>query len=347
MLFLAVLLSAQLVPGVPGAEYKQPQLAASGELVAVTFGAGQAVYFSASRDAGRTFSPPVKITERHKLSLGRHRGPRIAITPKAIVVSAVTGELGGGKDGDLVAWRSTDGGATWSNGVRINDVVAAAREGLHAMTSTPAGLLYATWLDLREQGTRLYGASSSDGGATWSTNTLVYASPDGSICQCCHPSLASDEKGVLFAMWRNAVGGNRNMYVARSSDGGRNWTGSQKVGNGNWELNACPMDGGGLALDANGNVITTWRRQSDIYQAKAGAAEQAMGAGKDPALAVTRRGVYSVWSTRTGLVARTPSSADALPLDPQGGYAQVAALPDGTALAAWEIGGKISFAILK
>jgi hypothetical protein len=347
MLFAAVLLSAQLVPGAPGAEYKQPQLAVRGGLAAVTFGAGQTVYFSASRDAGRTFSAPVKISDRHKLALGRHRGPRIAITPGAIVVSAVTGELGGGKDGDLVAWRSTDGGSTWSEGVRINDVVTSAREGLHAMTSTPAGLLYAAWLDLRDKGTRLYGASSRDGGATWSQNALMYASPDGTICECCHPSLASDGKGVLFAMWRNALGGNRNPYLARSSDGGRNWTGFQKLGNGNWELNACPMDGGGLAIDRNGNVTTTWRRQSDIFQTMPGAPEQAIGAGKDPAIAVTRRGVYTVWSTRSGLVARTPDSSDSLPLDAQGAYAQLAALPDGTALAAWEIGGKISFAILK
>jgi hypothetical protein len=107
------------------------------------------------------------------------------------------------------------------------------------------------------------------------------------------------------------------------------------------------MDGGGLAIDRNGSVTTTWRRQSDIFQTIPGAAEQAIGAGKDPAIAVTRRGVYTVWSTRSGLVARTPDSSDSLPLDAQGAYAQLAALPDGTALAAWEIGGKISFAILK
>ncbi len=45
------------------------------------------------------------------------------------------------------------------------------------------------WLDLREKGTVLYASKSMDHGETWSKNILVYRSPDGSICECCHPSI--------------------------------------------------------------------------------------------------------------------------------------------------------------
>jgi hypothetical protein len=45
-----------------------------------------------------------------KPTLGMRRGPRIAVAPGAIVISAVVGEKGRGADGDLIAWRSVDGG---------------------------------------------------------------------------------------------------------------------------------------------------------------------------------------------------------------------------------------------
>jgi len=127
MLALSLLLTFHLAPDAPNVEYRQPQLAAAPGIVAVTFGAGRAVYFSASRDQGRGFSKPVKVAEAGALALGRHRGPRIAIAPSAIVISAIVGAQGGGRDGDLVAWRSADGGKSWSKGMVVNDVPGAAR----------------------------------------------------------------------------------------------------------------------------------------------------------------------------------------------------------------------------
>src|SRR5438067_10266840 len=118
---ISLLLAVNIAPDGGKLEYRQPQLAATANLVAITFGADKAIYFSGSRDKGKTFSPPVKVAEAPMLSLGRHRGPRIAITPSAIVISAVVGtKMPPGADGDLKAWRSTDGGRTWSGGVVVN-----------------------------------------------------------------------------------------------------------------------------------------------------------------------------------------------------------------------------------
>src|SRR5207244_4190360 len=142
---LSLLLAVHIAPDGGQLEYRQPQLAANGEMVALTFGAGKAIYFAASRDRGATFSKPIKVAEAPMLSLGRHRGPRVAITPSAIVISAVAGtKMPPGADGDLKAWRSTDGGATWSGGVSINDVPGSAREGLHSMAAGGNGRLVGT-----------------------------------------------------------------------------------------------------------------------------------------------------------------------------------------------------------
>lgn len=339
MLPLALLV-IQLTPDAPAIEYRQPQLAVSSKLVAMTFGAGNAVYFSASSDKGATFSKPVTVAAPGKMSLGRHRGPRVAIAGDAIVISAIAGAKGGGADGDLLAWRSTDGGKTWSAGVKVNDVEASAREGLHAMAGG-GGVLFATWLDLRAKGTQLYGASSTDGGATWSKNVLVYASPDGTICQCCHPSAIVDAKGAIHVMFRNALGGSRDMYVARSSDGGRTFAAADKQGKGTWVLNACPMDGGGVVTTPDGNLATTWRRDQGVYLAPSGAAETKLGMGKDPAIAAGADGVYVAWSHGAGLRAQVPGKAEPVELAPTGAFVQLAAVPDGPVLAAWEANGSV------
>ena len=163
------------------------------------------------------------------------------------------------------------------------------------------GHLAAVWLDLRSAGTRLYGAFSNDSGATWSKNLLVYESPGGTICQCCHPSLAALGRGEFAVMFRNVQGDSRDMYILKLRDGAVVST-PVKVGNGSWKINACPMDGGGLALSA-GRMLTAWRRDGEIFLAKEGAAEMRIGAGKDVTLAAQGDKVFAVWTGGNGIEA--------------------------------------------
>jgi hypothetical protein len=343
-LLLALLLAANIAPDSGKPEYRQPQLATDSRMVAATFGAGTAIYFAASYDRGRTFSKPLKVAEAPLLSLGRHRGPRIAITPSAIVISAVVAtKTPPGTDGDLKAWRSVDGGKTWSAGVMVNDEPSAAREGLHAMAAGPDGRLFATWLDLRKKGTRLYGATSTDGGATWSKNAVVYESPSGTICQCCHPSAAIDANGGIHVMWRNAVEGNRDMYTAVSTDGGSTFGKAEKLGEGSWKLDACPMDGGGLALNSQGKAVSVWRRGGDIFVTASGEKERKIDAGKDAALTIASSGVYVVWTNNGAVRALVPGKTEPILLAPQGAFPQLIAVPGGPVVAAWEDHGQIAW----
>src|SRR5512143_389396 len=88
---VAVLLAAQLGAASPGVPAREPQMASSGSVVALVFGSGRTIYFSASPDSGTTFAAPVKVAEVEVLPLTRHRGPRVAFSGAAIVVSAVAG----------------------------------------------------------------------------------------------------------------------------------------------------------------------------------------------------------------------------------------------------------------
>ena len=341
MLFFALLLAVQIAPQSADLPKRQPQLASDGTRLGLTYGAGDSVFFAASKDAGKTWTKPAVVSSYGKLSLGMRRGPRIVITPEAIVISAVVGKQGGGADGDLVAWRSVDGGKSWSAGKAINDVASAAREGLHTMVAGGQGVVFAAWLDLRLKGTRLYGSTSHDGGATWSPNTLVYESPSGSVCQCCHPSAAIDAQGRIFVMFRNSLDGNRDMYLVRSDDGGKTFGSATKLGTGTWKLDACPMDGGALQVDAGGNPISVWRREGDVFLSLGPNREQRLGAGRQPILAATPRGPILAWMEGKALKVKAPRQEDATVLDSDAAFPSMVALRDGRSVLAWEQGGAI------
>lgn len=312
----------------------QPQLAAAGRRVALVFGEGETIYVAASRDGGRSFSPPVALPSQGRLALGRHRGPRIAILEGAIVVTAILAAEAGA--GDLFAWRSTDDGRTWSAAARLNGVVASAREGLHGMGGA-GKLVAAAWLDLRKPGTELRAAVSNDAGATWSEDRLAYASPSGTICQCCHPSVAVSTKGEIAVMFRNALDGSRDLYLTTSRDGGRSFASATRLGNGTWKLEGCPMDGGALAVDGRGMIGTVWRREKEVFFARPGQPEQLLGTGADPAIAVGRGGAWSVaFRSEDGVSLAGGKGSETRSLASGGQAPVILALDDGGWLAAWE-----------
>jgi hypothetical protein len=289
---------------------RQPQAAVDADGgIHVVFGSGDSIYYCQSDD-GTTYSSPTLVSAAGKLSLGMRRGPRVAVTDQTVVVTAIAGEQGAGRDGDVLAWRSADGGATWGKPIRVNDVEGSAREGLHGMAASRDGHLYCVWLDLRSGKTELFGAASHDGGATWSENSLVYHSPSGSVCECCHPSVAYDHEGTLHVLWRNSVGGNRDMYLATSQDGGRAFGKASKLGTGTWPLDACPMDGGAVAVSQRGKVTTVWRRERQVFTVGASRKEQLLGDGEQPWCTAAANGAYVVWiSQRPGeLWLRAPGS---------------------------------------
>jgi hypothetical protein len=338
--FIAAFVITRLIAPSPDAPFREPQLAASRGLAAIAFGSGSNIYVATSTDNGQRFAQPVKVGGAPVLPLTRHRGPRIAISGGAIVVTAVAGQTeaagahahGLPSDGDLLAWRSLDGGATWSKSVTINDASSAPREGLHTLAADGRGNLFAAWLDQRGKGTQLYAAWSSDSGATWSKNVKIYESPDGTICQCCHPTAAFDAAGGLDLMWRNVLDGSRDFYLIRA-DAQRRFGKPEKLGLGSWKIDACPMDGGGL-VHAGAKTVTVWRRMDEIFMAEPGKPESKIGEGKDIALAAGAVNIYAAWIKGDRLVLWASGKQEIIAS--HAAFPNLTALPGGGALLAWE-----------
>ncbi len=275
----------------------QPQACVSSKgIINVTFGVGEEVYYCSVDD--EKLSAPLVAFRVPNISLGMRRGPRIAHTGTALVITAIGGAQGKGRDGDVLAYRSLDNGKSWLGPVKVNDVDASAREGLHAMTTSENGTLWCVWLDLREKGTQLFAAKSVDHGATWSNNVLVYRSPDGSVCECCHPSIVASGDS-LHIVFRNSLKGNRDMYLVSSHDGGATFDNAVRIGRNNWQLNACPMDGGMLAVDKSQKLFTVWRRDRSVFSAEPmRISETLLGVGEQPWVASNDDGFYITWTSK-------------------------------------------------
>lgn len=336
----------QLVAPSPDTPFREPQLAAGRGMAAIAFGSGTGIFVATSTDNGQKFGKPVRVGGAPVVPLSRHRGPRIAISGGAIVVTAVVGQTeaagthshGLPSDGDLLVWRSLDGGVTWTKPVTINDAATAPREGLHTLAGDGRGNLFAAWLDQRGKGTQLYGAWSSDSGATWSKNVKIYESPDGTICQCCHPTAAFNEAGGVDVMWRNVLDGSRDFYLIRA-DAQRRFGKPEKLGTGTWKIDACPMDGGGL-VNAGSKTFTVWRRMEDVFIDQPGNPENKIGEGKDVTVAASGSTVYAAWIQGTQLVLWT--SGKQKTMASQAAFPNLTGLPGGGALLAWEENGGIS-----
>jgi hypothetical protein len=341
----------ELARGAGATEPQQPQVAVGGDgAIHVVYGVRDVVHYRRSDDGGHSFTDAVKLPRIKNLSLGARRGPRIAVADKGICVTAIGGEQGKGRDGDLLAMHSADGGKTWSAPTRVNDVADAAREGLHGMAAGPRGQLGCVWLDLRNGGNVIMASLSRDGGASWSKNVLVYQSPSGSVCECCHPSVAFDAQGGMHVLWRNSLAGARDMYVASSTDGGKTFDPASKLGRGTWPLQACPMDGGALAVAPGGKLVSAWRREKTVYLSFAGQSEeQRLGPGEQPWIAATPEGPFVVWLKERGaaLYLLTPGSETPTELTNDASDPVISASPTGRGpiVAAWESRAGTEFTI--
>ncbi len=329
LLFIAFIVRAEPVRVVAIADppAKQPQLAIAPDGgFHVVFGGGNAIFHTASRD-GRTFSMPVKIGELEKLALGMRRGPRITATEKVLAVTAISHA-----DGMLHEWISSDGGATWKTQTPLNESPSSAREGLHAMAGNGRGLVAVAWLDLRNKGTEIWSRVSRDGGLTWQRETRVYASPDGHVCECCHPSVAIGPHDEIGVMWRNWLGGSRDLWMATSTDGGATFRDAEKMGDGTWKLNGCPMDGGALAFSANGKPLTIGRREKTIFFAESAGRETVLTRnGSQPVLA----GTSLLWEENGGLTLKRETGL-ATRFAESAAFAATALTADGTPVIVWE-----------
>lgn len=264
----------------------------------LVYGIGDSIMYAVSTNGGRTFTSPTVVAILPKLAASHMRGPQIAATYEGLSIIACN------SSGNIFSYvKGQDG--VWRQTAKVNDADTIAKEGLMALTADGHNA-FAVWLDLRGNAhNKIFGARSDDGGRNWSKNFLIYASPDSTVCECCKPSVVM--KGAeVYVMFRNWVNGNRDMYLIQSSDGGNIFGQAQKLGDGSWKLDGCPMDGGSIVLNENGYAETVWKRQDKIYSCEPGQPEKEIGKGRNCTMErVNGKNVYA-WTDNGKVVIQKP-----------------------------------------
>lgn len=308
---------------------QQPQIACdvSGTL-RIIYGSGDTVFCATSTDNGTTFSAPQRVGEVPQMHLGMFRGPQVASSRTYTLVSAMD------KGGAIHVFRLNHKTGKWTKTSHINDVEASTPEGLMALAADNADHFYATWLDIRgDKKNKIYYAESTDSGKAWGANRLVYKGQEGTVCECCRPSIAITGAEV-YIMFRNKLDGSRDLYLTQAKTGGGAFSVPIKLGKETWQLNACPMDGGGLVVSKEGRVTTAWQRKGKVYTAKPTAAEEEIGAGRRCSISSPENPVVS-WQQGEELKATLLHENKTLDIG-RGGFLKTIRAKDGRIVCVWE-----------
>ncbi|MVM30174.1 exo-alpha-sialidase [Spirosoma sp. HMF4905] len=306
--------------------------------VHVVYGQGEVIFYTSTRD-GDQFDEPLRIDSLPGLHLGASRGPQIAATDRSVVITAID------KTGNIWAYTLVRATGKWQKRIRVNDVPDIAKEGFVALAAGPDNSYTAAWLDLRgDKRNKIVGARSIDGGLTWLPNQVLYQSPDGTVCECCQLSVAIQHQHVAV-MFRNFLNGARDMYLLQSNDGGLTFGKAEKVGEGTWMLKACPMDGGGLFMSADGKLSTVWRRNDKLFLARPRQPEMEIAIGKNAKIVTTSKGDYIVFQ-QDGQIWSTSPSQPKPTIVSAGGYPKLALMPKDKVLCLWEEEGTVHAGII-
>lgn len=313
----------------------QPQLTTARDgVVRLIYGENEKIIYSFSTDNGKTFHQPVEVGQVKGMHLGMTRGPQLATSKDYSMVTAMD------KSGNVHAFRLSHKTNKWEKISLINDSEGSAPEGLMSIGADEENNFYAIWLDLREnrQNNICFSKSNSDG--TWTKNKFIYKSPNGHVCECCKPSVAVKGKHISV-MFRNWVMGSRDLYLMNSTDQGATFTDAQKLGNGTWQLNACPMDGGGLSIASNNLIHTAWQRENQVFYAIPGKLEESLGEGRSVGL----NGDLIYWQKGDDLMIKR-INGEPKPVG-QGSALTANELKDASVLAVWRQDNQIVYKILK
>lgn len=239
------------------------------------------LYFSRSEDGGKTWRMPVKINDEPGEIWGFSVSkPRIEVGPTGTLhVFYPANDRSESSGMDVVSARyrrSTDNGKSFSAPITINSPSASDRsdvlgEGL-AMTNSfgtmgvaPDGTIITAWqnvLEMQDSGDGADGmvAISLDDGQSFSPERVVL--PDNDVCPCCQLTLAFDEDTTymgfrkIFGKWRDGV-------IARSTDGGRNFSADGRLDLTPWELEGCPLKPTELGIDGEHVYAATYSGGED------------------------------------------------------------------------------------
>lgn len=223
------------------------------------------IFLSKSTDGGETFSAGRQLTNATALQAGMQRGPQLVADRMGVL--HMTWQVRNEQQNISVRYaRSTDGGTTFSTPTAIAADSGKYNQDFPSVAVDSSGNPFAAWIDTRESEMKtaehpaLYVVRSTDGGRSFNApvNATKTLGKFAGTCECCNTAIAVSPEGNVYATFRSNIDNNRDIYIARSLDGGTTFT-TIKAASESWPINACPMTGSSIALDGEGTLHIVWR----------------------------------------------------------------------------------------
>ena len=257
-------------------EADKPVLAVRASDVYVAFSQGRILVAAASHDGGITFST---MSVNPEFNPGSAQAGGSTVDPDGNVFVSWTGYvLRGPAKGSAILYvsKSADRGASWSaTPLDISRTPPECRRYKCSweflgpqitITSDAAGTLYALWNSGRgeRQPQRIYFASSTTAGETWSPKSAVSTAARGA--EHAFPAIAAADPGDVRIAWMDTRRAYWNTYYRSSTNGGASWSPESKLStyrNGYSYIYRAGFnfpfgDYFGLAIDAEGRTHAAW-----------------------------------------------------------------------------------------
>ena len=292
-----------------------------------------------SEDGGATFAGPVRVNDPGL----RVAHPNVVVGPSGtVLVGALDygddvadyegtheGQAGPPSAGHwrVLAWRSTDGGATFGSAIVVADAVVPPQRAVIDLAPGPSfaadprrNRVYATWDGGTGDGRDVFVAISADGGASWSRAAAIGPRPRGQLLPAVDVAPNGRVDVVFYDRSRDPHDVLAQVRVGSSWDGGRTFT-TRVVGGavvdtriGQGTVQAVPQLGNQLAVASGpARYLAFWAEATE--EGDAGPGRNATADVQDLAVAtvdVHRRGNRS-WAL-LGLGAAVAAAGAALTL---------------------------------
>lgn len=147
------------------------------------------------------------------------------------------------EDGNIYSVRSTDGGLTFSDTIRVDDH-ETGRTFLPALTIDNNGNPIVDYMifDGTDGNPRYVVAQSTDAGLTYGQRVVASSTVAGEACDCCPAEMVTDGTNQIL-LFRNNESNVRDIHAVRSTDGGATFPTATDMEELGWFITSCPSTG--------------------------------------------------------------------------------------------------------
>lgn len=216
-------------------------LTADGNPLVVFGHAAQGKLYVAKGNGAGFNAPVVLFPQTVQAYLANWTGPDITANLDTVIVIFKAKPF---DTGHIYAVRSTDGGVTFSDTIRVDDH-DSGRTFLPSVKFDANGnpvVAYMTFDDFADLNPQYVIAHSTNGGVNYGASVPVSVINGAEACDCCPSDLVVNGNNVAL-LYRNNDANIRDVFGVLSTDNGQNFSASENLENLNWNLNACPSTG--------------------------------------------------------------------------------------------------------